>query len=103
MTKTQETGSRAYLFSIVLVAIIGGLLFGYDTAVVSGAEQALDQFFRSAAGFTYTPWMHGFTASSALVGCVIGGALSGLLASRLGRKRSLVAAAVLFFVSAVGS
>ena len=103
MTKTQETGSRAYLFSIVLVAIIGGLLFGYDTAVVSGAEQALDQFFRSAADFTYTPWMHGFTASSALVGCVIGGALSGLLASRLGRKRSLVAAAVLFFVSAVGS
>ena len=103
MAKTQETGSRAYLFSIVLVAIIGGLLFGYDTAVVSGAEQALDQFFRSAADFTYTPWMHGFTASSALVGCVIGGALSGLLASRLGRKRSLVAAAVLFFVSAVGS
>ena len=103
MTKTQETGSRAYLLSIVLVAIIGGLLFGYDTAVVSGAEQALDQFFRSAADFTYTPWMHGFTASSALVGCVIGGALSGLLASRLGRKRSLVAAAVLFFVSAVGS
>ena len=38
MAKTQETGSRAYLFSIVLVAIIGGLLFGYDTAVVSGAE-----------------------------------------------------------------
>ena len=35
MTKTQETGSRAYLLSIVLVAIIGGLLFGYDTAVVS--------------------------------------------------------------------
>jgi len=47
MTKTQETGSRAYLFSIVLVAIIGGLLFGYDTAVVSGAEQALDQFFHT--------------------------------------------------------
>ena len=103
MTKTQETGSRAYLLSIVLVAIIGGLLFGYDTAVVSGAEQALDQFFRSAADFTYTPWMHGFTASSALVGCIVGGALSGLLASRLGRKRTLVAAAVLFFVSAVGS
>ena len=103
MTKTQETGSRAYLFSIVLVAIIGGLLFGYDTAVVSGAEQALDQFFRSAADFTYTPWMHGFTASSALIGCVIGGAISGLLASRFGRKRSLVMAAVLFFISAVGS
>ena len=103
MTSNQQTGSRAYLFSIVLVAIIGGLLFGYDTAVVSGAEQALDQFFRSAADFTYTSWMHGFTASSALIGCVIGGAISGLLASRLGRKRSLVMAAVLFFISAVGS
>ena len=96
MTSNQQTGSRAYLFSIVLVAIIGGLLFGYDTAVVSGAEQALDQFFRSAADFTYTSWMHGFTASSALIGCVIGGAISGLLASRFGRKRSLVMAAVLF-------
>ena len=103
MTLTQQTGSRVYLFSIVLVAIIGGLLFGYDTAVVSGAEQALDQFFRRAADFTYTSWMHGFTASSALIGCVIGGALSGLLASRFGRKRSLVMAALLFFISAVGS
>lgn len=103
MISTKSTGSRTYLFSIVLVAIIGGLLFGYDTAVISGAEQALDQFFRSATDFTYTEWLHGFTASSALIGCVIGGAISGLLASRLGRKRSLITAAVLFFVSAVGS
>lgn len=103
MTSTQSNGSRAYLFSIVLVAVIGGLLFGYDTAVVSGAEQALDEFFRTAKDFTYTAWMHGFTASSALIGCVIGGAMSGVLAARLGRKRTLVAAAVLFFVSAVGS
>lgn len=103
MISTKSTGSRTYLFSIVLVAIIGGLLFGYDTAVISGAEQALDQFFRSATDFTYTEWLHGFTASSALIGCVIGGAISGLLASRFGRKRSLITAAVLFFVSAVGS
>ena len=54
MTSSQSTGSRTYLFSIVLVAIIGGLLFGYDTVVVSGAEQALDQFFRTASDFTYT-------------------------------------------------
>ena len=91
MTSTQSNGSRAYLFSIVLVAVIGGLLFGYDTAVVSGAEQALDDFFRTAKDFTYTAWMHGFTASSALIGCVIGGAISGVLAARLGRKRTLVA------------
>ncbi len=103
MTSNQQTGSRAYLFSIVLTAILGGLLFGYDTAVVSGAEQALDRFFRSASDFAYTSWMHGFTASSALIGCVAGGALSGLLASRFGRKRSLVMAAALFLISAVGS
>lgn len=103
MTSTQSNGSRTYLFSIVLVAIIGGLLFGYDTAVISGAEQALDRFFRTATDFNYTSWLHGFTASSALIGCVIGGAISGLLASRLGRKRSLIVAAILFFLSAVGS
>lgn len=103
MTSTQSNGSRTYLFSIVLVAIIGGLLFGYDTAVISGAEQALDRFFRTATDFNYTSWLHGFTASSALIGCVIGGAISGLLAARLGRKRSLIVAAILFFLSAVGS
>ncbi len=103
MTSSQETGSRAYLFSIVLVAIIGGLLFGYDTAVVSGAEKALQEFFRSGLGDAYTAGWHGFTASSALLGCVIGGAISGFMASRLGRKRSLIAAALMFFVSAVGS
>lgn len=95
--------NKAYLFSIVLIAIIGGLLFGYDTAVVSGAEQALDSFFSQATDFTYTKLLHGFTASSALVGCVIGGAISGFLASSVGRKKSLLIAGMLFFVSAVGS
>ena len=99
-TKGQN---RAYLFSIVLIAIIGGLLFGYDTAVVSGAEQALVRFFEGASDFNYNNLMHGFTASSALIGCVIGGAISGFLASRLGRKKSLLVAGALFFVSAVGS
>lgn len=95
--------NKAYLFSIVLIAIIGGLLFGYDTAVVSGAEQALDNFFRGATDFTYTKLLHGFTASSALIGCVIGGAISGFLASSVGRKKSLLIAGALFFISALGS
>ena len=99
----QNQGSRLYLFSIVLVAIIGGLLFGYDTAVVSGAEKALEAFFRAGLGDAYTKGWHGFTASSALLGCVIGGAVSGFMASHLGRRRSLIAAAIMFFVSAVGS
>ena len=99
----EKTGSKAYLYSIVLVAIIGGLLFGYDTAVISGAEKGLQAFFLQAGDFTYTDFMHGLTSSSALIGCIIGSALSGLFASRLGRKKSLVLAGVFFFLSALGS
>ena len=102
-TTTSERGSRAYLFSIVLVAVLGGLLFGYDTAVISGAEKGLQAFFLGAEDFQYTDFMHGFTSSSALIGCIIGSALSGLLATRLGRKRSLIVAGILFFISALGS
>ena len=95
--------NKGYLYTIVLVAVLGGLLFGYDTAVISGAEKGLQAFFLGAADFQYTDFMHGFTSSSALIGCVVGAMLSGLLATRMGRKRSLVLAGVLFFVSALGS
>ena len=103
MNKTSTGRNRAYLYSIVLVAVLGGLLFGYDTAVISGAEKGLQAFFLGADDFTYTDMMHGFTSSSALIGCVIGALLSGLVASRWGRKRSLVLAGVLFLLSALGS
>ncbi len=99
----SENGSKVYLFSIVLVAVLGGLLFGYDTAVISGAEKGLQAFFMGAPDFTYTDSLHGVTSSSALIGCIIGSALSGFLASRLGRKRALFIAGVLFFLSALGS
>ena len=98
-----EKGSKSYLISIVLVAVLGGLLFGYDTAVISGAEKGLQAFFKGASDFEYTDFMHGFTSSSALIGCIIGSALSGLFASRIGRKRSLIFAGVCFFLSAWGS
>ena len=99
----NEKGSKAYLISIVMVAVLGGLLFGYDTAVISGAEKGLQAFFKEAHDFQYTDFMHGFTSSSALIGCIIGSALSGLFASKLGRKRSLIFAGVCFFLSAWGS
>ena len=99
----HQTGSKAYLFSIVLVAVLGGLLFGYDTAVISGAEKGLQAFFLGASDFVYTDSWHGFTCASALIGCVIGSALSGWMASSLGRKRSLFVAGLLFFASALGS
>lgn len=98
-----EKGSKVYLFSIVLVAVMGGLLFGYDTAVISGAEKGLQAFFVGSKDFVYTDVIHGLTSSSALLGCIIGAALSGLCAQLLGRKRSLVLAGVFFLVSALGS
>ena len=101
--KNELQGSKSYLFSIVLVAVLGGLLFGYDTAVISGAEKGLQAFFMGAGDFTYTDTFHGFTCSSALIGCIIGSALSGFLASNLGRKRALILAGLLFFISALGS
>ena len=99
----RQKGNPAYLFSIVLVAVIGGLLFGYDTAVISGAEKGLQAFFKGASDFNYTDALHGFTTSSALIGCIIGALVSGFLASRLGRKKTLFVAGILFFLSALGS
>ena len=99
----HQTGSKAYLFSIVMVAVLGGLLFGYDTAVISGAEKGLQAFFMEAGDFKYTDAWHGFTSSSALIGCIIGSAFSGMLATNWGRKRSLIFAGLLFFISALGS
>ena len=101
--KNMDKGSKAYLGSLTFVAVLGGLLFGYDTAVISGAERALEAFFSQATDFVYTKGWHGITASSALIGCIIGGFLSGLLAPRWGRRNSLRFGAVLFFISAIGS
>ena len=99
----NNNGSKLYLFSIVAVAVLGGLLFGYDTAVISGAEKGLQAFFLGASDFIYSDTIHGITSSSALLGCILGSALSGYFASKLGRKPSLVFAGILFLVSAIGS
>ena len=63
MNHTNE-GSKLYLYSITSVAILGGLLFGYDTAVISGAEKGLEAFFLTATDFQYDKVMHGITSSS---------------------------------------
>jgi len=98
---TKQGYKSGYIISITLVAALGGLLFGYDTAVISGAEKSVQKFLITSQGLGTL--IHGLTISSALIGCIIGGAISGLFSSRIGRKKSLMIAAVLFFVSALGS
>jgi SP family xylose:H+ symportor-like MFS transporter len=90
-----------YLTLVTLVATLGGLLFGYDTAVISGAEESIQQYLIIPLGLSSL--VHGATISSALIGCIIGGSFSGVFAKRLGRKKSLIIASVLFFLSALGS
>ncbi|GEL67716.1 D-xylose transporter XylE [Marinilactibacillus psychrotolerans] len=90
-----------YIVLITLVATLGGLLFGYDTAVISGAEGSIQAYFIDNLGLSSL--VHGITVSSALIGCVIGGFASGFFSSKFGRKYSLILAGGLFLMSALGS
>lgn len=93
----HRRGDLAYLISICLVATLGGLLFGYDTAVISGAIGFLQTHFDLDAA------AKGWAASCALAGCMLGAAFAGPLSDRFGRRNVLVISAILFFVSAVGT
>ena len=97
----KDGQNKLYVTGLTLVATLGGLLFGYDTAVISGAEKSIQAYLIDSQGLS--AFIHGATTSSALIGCIIGGAISGLLSSRFGRKHSLMLAAFLFFLSALGS
>jgi SP family xylose:H+ symportor-like MFS transporter len=99
--KITDQQNLPYIAGITLIATLGGLLFGYDTAVISGAEKSVQAYLVDSLGLS--TWVHGATISSALIGCIIGGLISGVLASGIGRKNSLILAAVLFFASALGS
>src|SRR5438270_896368 len=85
-----------YLLRSAIVAALGGLLFGFDTAVISGATRALTEIFH------LTPGMLGVTVSAALWGTVLGSILAGAPSDRYGRKASLQALAVIYVVTAVG-
>lgn len=100
-----------YVILITLIATLGGLLFGYDTAVINGAVDSLRAYFinprftnlANPAQADAASSLLGFVVSSALIGCIIGGLLGGWVSTHIGRKRGLVIAAVLFLLSALGA
>src|SRR5438132_9141449 len=97
--------NRSLVTGLTFVATLGGLLFGYDTAVISGAVSAIDENFIEPLNLSETARssLSGWTVSSALFGCIIGAVIAGWLAKRLGRKGGLLVAGALFLLSAVGS
>jgi SP family xylose:H+ symportor-like MFS transporter len=96
---------KTYIYLVTIVATLGGLLFGYDTAVISGTVESLEKFFVEPLGLAETAANSrlGFIVSAALVGCILGGLSGGWVSNRLGRKKGLLAAGVLFLISAAGS
>lgn len=96
--KVCTRGAKSfYVYRLAFVAAMGGVLFGFDTAVINGAIVFLKRYFALSDG--QTEW----AAGSLLVGCALGAALAGTLSDRFGRKKLLLAAAGVFFISAIGA
>jgi len=96
MPPTPKT-NLAYLVPICLVATLGGLLFGYDTGVISGAIEPL------TARFGLSDFMKGWASGCVLIGCATGVLLVGPLSDRFGRKLAMFLAALMFLASALGT
>ncbi len=94
----QEFNSK-FIWNICLVAAMGGLLFGYDWVVIGGAKPFYEAFFGLSGDAN--AWKSGWAMSSALAGCLGGALLSGAITDRIGRKKVLIIAAVLFTASAI--
>ncbi|MFV0520892.1 MAG: sugar porter family MFS transporter [Mangrovibacterium sp.] len=94
LNNLNQTNNTHYLMLSCLVASLGGLLFGFDTAVISGNVGMIEEFF------DLTKLQKGWFTSSALIGCIIGAAIAGNLGDRFGRKPVLIVSAFLFFISA---
>jgi len=91
--------NKSYVFGISMVSAMGGLLFGYDWVVIGGAKPFYERFF----DINNLPALQAWAMSSALIGCIAGALLSGMLSDRYGRKLPLIIAALLFTVSALGT
>lgn len=90
---------------LTFVATLGGLLFGYDTAVISGAVRSIDLYFISPLTLSETArgLLSGLANGSALIGCIIGAGVAGPVSTSLGRRGGLILAAVLFLFGSIGS
>jgi MFS transporter, SP family, xylose:H+ symportor len=97
--------NTSLVVGLTFVATLGGLLFGWDTAVISGAVSSIDAYFIDPLGLSETARssLSGWTISSALVGCMIGALLAGFVSYFWGRKGGLIAAAVMFLLGSLGS
>jgi len=90
--------NRAYIFSIAMIAALGGLMFGYDWVVIGGAELFYERFFNLTSAFQV-----GWAMSSALIGALVGAMFSGGLSDKFGRKPLLLFAGFLFVVTSLGT
>lgn len=93
----MDNTNKNYILFIALSAALGGLLFGYDTAVISGAIGNLTAYFHLNAIET------GWAISSALVGCLIGAFFSDFLSNKFGRRATMFITAILFILNSIGT
>lgn len=104
-TGTEAGVNASLVIGLTFVATLGGLLFGYDTAVISGAVSSIDAYFIDPLGLSETARssLSGWTISSALLGCIIGAMVAGWISTALGRKGGLVVAGLMFLAGSIGS
>jgi MFS transporter, SP family, xylose:H+ symportor len=101
----MKQSNTTLVIGLTFVATLGGLLFGYDTAVISGAVSSIDANFIDPLNLPETARssLSGWTVSSALFGCIIGALVAGWVSKAIGRKGGMLVAGALFLVSAFGS
>jgi len=92
----MQTANLRFVYTCTVIAAVGGLLFGYDTAVVAGAIGFIQEKYQ------LSPAMTGWAASCAIIGCMAGALIAGTLSDRLGRRPVLILAAIAFAISSMG-